>query len=76
MEYLRRLRDYCATLTEFPKRGRERSDLRPGLWVVGFEKRVAIAYVIPRNGGVEIGRIFYGGRDYETLLRESAEEDW
>jgi len=76
IEYLRRLRDYCDALAEFPKRGRERSDLRPGVWVAGFEKRVAIVYVIARQGGIEVGRVFYGGRDYETLVRESVEGEW
>jgi plasmid stabilization system protein ParE len=74
IDYVRRLRDFCESLVAFPKRGLQRNDLRPGLWVAGFEKRVAIAYMIQANGDVEIGRVFYGGRDYETLLHESGEE--
>jgi len=47
--------------------------VRRGLWVIGFERRVVIAYTILDTGDVEIGRIFYGGRDYEAIIRE--EED-
>jgi toxin ParE1/3/4 len=74
--YVRRLREFCSNLAAFPKRGQQRNDLHRGLWVAGFEKRVAVAYVIGPRGDVEIGRIFYGGRDYEALLRESGEDSW
>jgi len=74
--YVRRIRDYYDTLAEFPKRGTQRNDLRRGLWVIGFEKRAVIAYMILPDGTIEIGRIFYGGRDYETLLRETGEDEW
>lgn len=74
IDYIRRLRAFCESLTTFPQRGLQRNDLRADLWVAGFEKRVAVAYVILANGDVEIGRVFYGGRDYETLLRDFAEE--
>jgi|GraSoiStandDraft_41_1057321.scaffolds.fasta_scaffold899403_3 toxin ParE1/3/4 len=71
--YIRRIRTYCETLASFPERGTRRNDLRRGLWVIGFERRVVIAYTILDTGDVEIGRIFYGGRDYEAIMRE--EED-
>jgi toxin ParE1/3/4 len=74
--YVRRLRDFCDSLAAFPKRGQQRNDLRRGLWVAGFEKRIAVAYIIRLNGDIEIGRIFYGGRDYETLLHDSPEDNW
>ena len=73
---IRRLRVFCESLAAFPKRGQRRNDLRRGLWVAGFERRVAVAYTIRTGGYVEIGRIFYGGRHYETLLRESPEDAW
>jgi toxin ParE1/3/4 len=44
MGYIRRIRTYCETLVSFPERGTRRDDLRPGLWVIGFERRVVIAY--------------------------------
>jgi toxin ParE1/3/4 len=71
--YIRRIRVYCETLASFPERGRRRDDLRRGLWVIGFERRVVIAYTILDTGDVEIGRIFYGGRDYEAIMRADEE---
>ena len=68
--YIRRIRAFCDTLASFPERGQRRDDLRPGLLVIGFERRVVIAYAILDNGDIEIGRIFYGGRDYEAIMRD------
>jgi plasmid stabilization system protein ParE len=33
-----------------------------------LERRIVIAYKVLPSGDVEIGRIFYGGRDYEALI--------
>jgi plasmid stabilization system protein ParE len=52
--------------------GVARDDLRPGLRIVGFRRRVTIAFAVT-EATVEIPGIYYGGRDYETLL--SAEAD-
>jgi toxin ParE1/3/4 len=71
--YVRRIRAFCDTLASFPERGQRRDDLRPGLLVIGFERRVVIAYTILDNGDIEIGRIFYGGRDYEAIMRDEEE---
>jgi plasmid stabilization system protein ParE len=46
-----------------------RDDLRLGVRIVTFERRVVIAYMILPSGDVEIGRFFYGGRDYEAIVR-------
>ena len=54
-------------LETFPHRGHRRDDLRPGLRIMGFERRASIAFqVLP--GEVVIVRIFFGGRDYEGIL--------
>jgi toxin ParE1/3/4 len=71
--YVRRIRTFCESLASFPARGTPRDDLRPGLRVIGFERRVVIAYMILDTGEVEIGRIFYGGRDYEAIMRDEEE---
>ncbi|MBM3226428.1 MAG: type II toxin-antitoxin system RelE/ParE family toxin [Candidatus Tectomicrobia bacterium] len=71
--YVRRIRRFCDTLASFPERGQRRDDVRSGLWVISFERRVIIAYMILDTGDVEIGRIFYGGRDYEAIIREDEE---
>lgn len=72
--YIRRIRMRCEMMLAFPESGRRRDDLRPGIRIVGFERRVAIAFTSLSNGDIEIGRIFYGGRDYEALLRDDQED--
>lgn len=50
-----------AQLQDFPERGTIRSDIRPGMRVIGFERRVSVAFVIEGND-VVILRILYAGR--------------
>jgi len=70
--YVRRIRSFCEGLEPFPQRGVARDDIRPGLRLAHFERRVVVAFtVMPEL--VRIGRIFYGGRDYAALLDEDAE---
>ena len=60
--YINRIESYCLGLSHSGERGTKRDDLRPGLRIVGFERRVTIAFhVDPRT--VTIDRILYGGRD-------------
>ena len=61
--------DYCAGLTSFPERGHKRDDLRAGLRIIGFRRRVAIAFTIG-NSQVDVIGIFYGGQDYEAVLTD------
>jgi len=68
--YIRRIRATCEKLRKFPEIGRQRDDLRPGTRILGFERRVVIVYLLLPSGDVEIGRVFYGGRDYEALIME------
>jgi toxin ParE1/3/4 len=68
--YVRRVREWCEQLLTFPQAGRSRDDLRPGVRILAFERRVVIAYMILPSGDIEIGRVFYGGRNYEALIRE------
>ncbi len=44
------------------ERGTRRDDIRPGLRVVGFERRITIAFHVETNT-VTIDRVLYGGRD-------------
>lgn len=62
---------YCESLSTFPNRGDRREDIRPGLRVTSYRKRVAIAFDVDENR-VNIIGVFYGGHDYEAVL--SAEE--
>ena len=62
--------DYCERLASSPYRGTKRDDLRPGLRTVGFRRRATIAFaVVDRT--VEIMGVFYGGRSFETILKEN-----
>ena len=65
--YIQRIEDCCRNLSVFPDRGIRRDDLRPGLRVLGFERRVAIALQVT-DDTVTILRILYGGRDLETVF--------
>ena len=67
--YVRRIQEACRGLATFPKRGHRRDDILPGLRVVGFERRVSIAFRVLKTR-VEIVSIAYGGRDFERELRK------
>lgn len=70
--FVERVQAACDGLATFPARGTQRDDIRPGLRIVGFERRAAIAFEIEKSR-VRIIRVFYGGQDYERALRPSKE---
>lgn len=61
--------DHCEEFHTFPQRGSKRDDLRPGLRIVGFRRRVAIAFMVAGDTVTILG-VFYGGQDYEASLLE------
>ena len=63
---------FCEDLALFPLRGNAREDIRPGLRTIGFRRRAVVAFVV-RDDDVVILGVFYGGRDYEPVLRI---QDW
>jgi len=67
--YVDRLIDFCEGLDLASERGTQRYDLMPGLRIVGFERRVTIAFAV-HDGRVDILRVFRAGRDWETELHE------
>lgn len=69
VNYIRRIQAYCEKLSLFPNRGTRRDDLRSGLRMIGFERRVSIAFTVT-DDAVQIARIFYGGRDVDMLLED------
>jgi toxin ParE1/3/4 len=71
LDVIRRIRTRCGQLTEFPELGRRRDDLRPGARLLPFERRGVIVYGVAGDT-IEVGRIFYGGRDYDTLMTEES----
>jgi len=67
--FLRRARTWLAGFDIASERGTRRDDLRPGLRVIGFERRVTAAFVVS-DERVLILRLFYGGQDWGEALRE------
>ncbi|MGH7101025.1 MAG: type II toxin-antitoxin system RelE/ParE family toxin [Acetobacteraceae bacterium] len=59
-------------LATFPERGRKRDDIMPGLRVISYRRRVAIAFLVATDAKlISVVGVFYGGQDYETrLLRD------
>jgi toxin ParE1/3/4 len=62
LAYINRLEAYCQGFEFASERGHRRDDIRPGLRVVGFERRVAITFTVDPLE-VTILRLYYGGRD-------------
>jgi toxin ParE1/3/4 len=71
--YIDRIEAACRTLETFPERGTRRDDIRPGVRTMGFERRATIVFQV-RRSDVVIIRIFYGGQDFERILRGHAED--
>jgi len=65
MAYIEQVEKYCRGFENFPERGRKRDDLFPGLRVVGFKRRITIAFHISPDT-VTFDRILYGGRDLDA----------
>lgn len=67
--YVDRLVDACLKLDLASHRGTSRSDLLLGLRVIGFERRITIAFVV-EDTTVSILRVFTTGRDWEAELSD------
>jgi len=67
--YTERIASYCLDFATFPERGTRRDDLRPGLRVLGFARRVTIAFHVTTDR-VTIDRVLYGGRDLIAAFDE------
>jgi toxin ParE1/3/4 len=67
-DYVQRLRAFCERLEYAGERGGRRDDIRDGLRIVGFERRVTVAFSVDESR-VTILRLFYGGRDWEGAFR-------
>jgi len=71
--YDQRLRAFCESLEYASERGTRRDDVRPGLRVVGFERRVTVAFSV-EPARVLILRVFYGGADWRDELSRNHED--
>jgi toxin ParE1/3/4 len=66
--YIDRIEAACRALETMPERGTRRDDIRPGLRMMGFERRATIVFQVLK-AEVVIVRIFHRGQDYERALR-------
>ena len=60
---------HCEKLEDFAERGTPRGDLRPGLRTIAFRRRVTIAFTVDPDRVLILG-IFYGGQDFESLVKD------
>lgn len=72
MDYVSRIRRFLASLDEFPERGSDFGNVRPGLRIVSFERRLVIAIVV-RETQVEVERVFSGGQNWRRALHLPAD---
>lgn len=70
--YTEAIINYCESLKDFPNRGTMRDDVRAGLRITNYKKRAVIAFDVDAEQVSIIG-VFYGGQQYEAMLREDAE---
>lgn len=63
----------CEELADAPLIGRLREDIRPNLRLWPYRRRVMIAYDLDAEVVTILG-IFYGGQDFELLLRPDDNE--
>ncbi|MGU3537361.1 type II toxin-antitoxin system RelE/ParE family toxin [Methylobacterium sp. A54F] len=71
--YIERIERYLSGFDLLAERGAKRDDIRPGLRIIGFERRATIAFTVEPER-VTILRIMYGGRNWEMDL-QSDEDD-
>lgn len=70
--YVGRIVECCRGLSTFPARGTRWDGIRPGLRLIGFERRVTIAFVASETEVTIVG-IFYGGQDVEAALTDASD---
>lgn len=71
--FVARIEAKCLKIGDAPRAGRARDDLLPGLRTIPFEHSAVIAYVVEQNV-IRVTNIFYGGRHFEALLRNQADD--
>jgi plasmid stabilization system protein ParE len=63
--YIERIDGFLSSFDIFPERGALRNEVRPGLRIIGFERRVSVAFII-EDDDVIILRILAAGRELQT----------
>lgn len=70
LTYVARLEGWLAAFATASERGTRRDDVREGLRIIGFERRVTVAFTVS-DAQVVILRLFYGGQDWGEVLSEA-----
>lgn len=63
--YINRIEEYISKFDLASERGTRHDDLMQGLRIIGFERRITIAFMVEETQ-VTILRVFYGGKDWEN----------
>ncbi|SDZ17201.1 type II toxin-antitoxin system RelE/ParE family toxin [Nitrosomonas sp. Nm58] len=67
--YIEKLRHKCNSLKTLPVIGQKRDDLRKNLRIIAIDKNAVAAFEVNEDKQIVIIlNIFYGGRDYETIM--------
>jgi toxin ParE1/3/4 len=72
--FVQDIRNRCRALCDHPKLGRARDDLSNGIRILPMLGRVVVAYRITPSA-ILVTRVFYGGQDYEAILRRNESDD-
>jgi plasmid stabilization system protein ParE len=67
MGYLERVERFLAGLSVGSERGHLRSDVRPGLRIVGFERRLTVAFLVD-DDRLTVLRVLRAGQDWESSV--------
>ena len=64
-DYVARIKTFVSGFETHPERGSVRDHVRPGSRIVGFERRVSVAFVVEPTEVVVL-RILYAGQRFES----------
>lgn len=67
LSYIERIEAHCLSLKHVAERGYRHDDVRPSLRILGFERRITIAFTVESQRAT-ILRVFYGGRNWEEVM--------
>jgi toxin ParE1/3/4 len=67
--FIAAIRHYCLGFETFPERGLRRDDISSGLRVVGFRRRVSIAFRVTEERVTILG-VYFGGRDFGPVATD------
>ena len=67
LDYIERIETWCLGFDLAGERGHKRDDVKPGLRIAGFERRMTIAFTVTIEQ-VTILRLFHGGQDWQREI--------